>query len=747
MLLTARRLFTGPTTGLVEDRVLEIDDGAIVAIHHRHHGSASADLVDLGDVTLLPGLIDVHQHLAFDASADPVAQLDDDDDATLLLRMRLAAQRALAVGITTIRDLGDRNYLSLALRDWFGDGGEVGPRIIASGPPITSPNGHCWFLGGEADGPDEVRAAVRERVARGVDVIKVMASGGNLTPTVGLHESQLGRAELAVAAEEAHAAGLPLAVHAHGVEAVLDALAVGADSIEHCTFFTADGVGATPKMLEQLAASNCVISMTAAMVPGAGAPHPAIEKRLSAILANHATLHRLGARLVCSSDAGVVPSKPHDALPYGVTGFLPSIGMPNAEAIANVTAFAAEVCGVADRTGTLEVGKDADILAVAGNPLDDITALHDVVAVYARGRLATGPSHPHRRPTAPVAVDRGTGMRVLPLHSMPLTPITHYESARADSARIANGHGEAHIHLVTFDAGGVIGPHEAGFGQLFLVLDGTGWVAGQDGRRVPLAGRSRLHTPRRTAQQRQRARGYRPDDPGPRPRHPSRWSDLSLNERRRQQSDCRHLANRVDRPQHGLEASHASVAPAHRCGTRYDAPDPQRRTTQRWPVGRSDRAHDVAVADDEDVAVGVGHLERAMRRAVGDGGDREPLRQPLGVGGVDVVDHEIPADGTGREVLSVMADPEVGPAPHLEHREVGFHLHGTHADLFVEARRCHRVPGQKEDVPGPHRRTRITLICHEPDGIAWPASRRDVTCIVFDGTYGDFELLFPQSTW
>jgi hypothetical protein len=154
MLLTARRLFAGATTGLVEDQVLEIEDGGIVAICPRDRVPASADLVDLGDVTLLPGLIDVHQHLAFDASADPVAQLDADDDATLLLRMRRAAQRALVVGITTIRDLGDRNYLSLALRDWFLSGGEVGPRIVASGPPITTPNGHCWFLGGEADGPD-----------------------------------------------------------------------------------------------------------------------------------------------------------------------------------------------------------------------------------------------------------------------------------------------------------------------------------------------------------------------------------------------------------------------------------------------------------------------------------------------------------------------------------------------------------------------------------------------------------------
>ena len=118
-----------------------------------------------------------------------------------------------------------------------------------------------------------------------------------------------------------------------------------------------------------------------------------MQQRLAAIVANHATLYRLGGRVVCSSDAGVVPSKPHTALPHGVSTFLTSIGMSNAEAIMNVTAVAAQVCGLADRTGTLETGHDADLLAVAGNPLEDITAIHDVVAVFARGKPVQTPGH------------------------------------------------------------------------------------------------------------------------------------------------------------------------------------------------------------------------------------------------------------------------------------------------------------------------------------------------------------------
>jgi imidazolonepropionase-like amidohydrolase len=391
VLITARRLFDGRADRVLADQVIETTDGRIAGIGPRGPAAPGGELVDLGDATLLPGLIDVHQHLAFDASSNPVAGLEADDDATLLLRMRLAAQRALAAGITTVRDLGDRNYLSLTLRDWF-RGGEAGPRILASGPPITVTGGHCWFLGGEADGEDGVRRAVRDRAARGVDVIKIMATGGNMTPTLGPHQSQYTQAELAAAVGEAHAHGLPVAAHAHGAEGIADAMRAGVDSIEHCTFFTADGVDADPGVLRELVRRQTVLSMTAAVVPGITPPYPAILKRLEAILANHTALYRAGARIVCSSDAGVSPNKPHHALPHGVSSFLPAIGMTNAEALQNVTAVAAGVCGIAGITGTLEAGKDADIIAVAGNPLDDLSAIHNVVAVFARGSRVPPPA-------------------------------------------------------------------------------------------------------------------------------------------------------------------------------------------------------------------------------------------------------------------------------------------------------------------------------------------------------------------
>jgi imidazolonepropionase-like amidohydrolase len=161
-------------------------------------------VLELGsDVCLLPGLIDAHTHLVFDASADVIAALGAVDDTTLLTQMTGAAHRVLQAGITTVRDLGDRAFLALRLREQLEASGQPGPEIVASGPPITTHGGHCHFLGGVADGPQALRAADRERAERGCEVVKVMVSGGQLTPGSKPYESQYELAELRVVVAEA----------------------------------------------------------------------------------------------------------------------------------------------------------------------------------------------------------------------------------------------------------------------------------------------------------------------------------------------------------------------------------------------------------------------------------------------------------------------------------------------------------------------------------------------------------------
>src|SRR5262252_3681895 len=180
--LRAGRLFDGDAFHAGAPLVV-VRGGRISGVDLAGSGvSAGLPIVDLGDVTLLPGLIDAHVHLAFDPVGDVVTQMQADPDEVLLQRMHRHAQAALRAGITTVRDLGDRSYLASVLRGRYRDDPQAGPEILMAGPPITRSGGHCWFLGGEADTPEELAAAVAERAARGVDVIKVMATGGIITP-------------------------------------------------------------------------------------------------------------------------------------------------------------------------------------------------------------------------------------------------------------------------------------------------------------------------------------------------------------------------------------------------------------------------------------------------------------------------------------------------------------------------------------------------------------------------------------
>jgi imidazolonepropionase-like amidohydrolase len=386
MMLAVRvaRLFDGVSSVLVEQPFVFIDRGRVVGVQAGGAPPAGVEVVDLGAVTLLPGLIDAHLHLAFDASDDPVGYLAGARDDEVLDGMRAAAARCLAAGITTVRDLGDRGYLAVRLREELAASPVSGPQVLAAGPPITTRRGHCWFLGGEANGVDAVRAAVRERAERGVDVIKVMASGGQMTPGTHSHSVQYGLDELRAAVEEAHRQGLPITAHAHATAAIANAVAAGFDMIEHCSFITADGVDAPQDLVDLIARAGVFVTQTVGLVAGralriqlAAAP----EDMIDAVQ----RLRTAGVPIVCATDAGVAPSKPHDVLPYGVAALVNLAGFPPVEALRAVTSVAAQGCRLGGRKGRIAPGFDADLLAVHGNPLTDIAALRNVAAVFRAG--------------------------------------------------------------------------------------------------------------------------------------------------------------------------------------------------------------------------------------------------------------------------------------------------------------------------------------------------------------------------
>ncbi len=373
--------------------VLVDDEGQVIEVRPVQATPGAAQVVDHGPgTTLLPGLIDGHQHLSWGCTPNALNGIPH-DPAAQRAQAIANARRALAAGVTTVQDLGDSDYAVVEVRDDT-KGDLTLPRILASGPPITSPGGHCYFLTGAPTAPADLAAAVARRAERGVDVIKVMVSGGNVTPGSLPWESQFNEHALRVIV---HAAGLPVAAHAHAAEAVRACVEAGVHTVEHCTFMTADGVDHDPALLRHLAASGIIVRTTPGSVPGGPPPAAAIAARMHQIMHGLLALRESGARLVVSTDAGVGPGKPHDAMAYAVLQFGVATQDPLG-ALRAATSRAADALGLADTCGRLVPGRAADLLVVRGDAVADLGALLEVQGVYREGELVAGASS---RPAPP----------------------------------------------------------------------------------------------------------------------------------------------------------------------------------------------------------------------------------------------------------------------------------------------------------------------------------------------------------
>ncbi|MER7857687.1 MULTISPECIES: amidohydrolase family protein [Amycolatopsis] len=388
MVLSAPKVLTGAGEW-IPDGAVRVRDGLIAAVGDRASVIADApgSVARFGfpRCTILPGLIDAHVHLAFDTGPEAQATAANTPDAVLGMRMAGRARRLLAAGVTTVRDLGDRDGLAIRLRDEIAEGTVAGPRIVAAGTPITITGGHCWQLGGEADGEVALRRAVRRLVRDGADLVKVMVTGGGITPDgPPPWRTQFTERELAVVVAEAARFGCPVAAHAHGVEGIELAVRAGVHSVEHASWLTeAGGRDLRLDVVADLAARGVWVC------PTVSARWRSSRERLGAAefeayLDRLRTMRAHGVRMIAGTDAGVLGA-PFESFVDGLEGFREA-GFPVQEIIEMATARAAEALGIGDSTGRIATGMAADLLVVEGDPLAEISDLREVRMVIAAGR-------------------------------------------------------------------------------------------------------------------------------------------------------------------------------------------------------------------------------------------------------------------------------------------------------------------------------------------------------------------------
>jgi imidazolonepropionase-like amidohydrolase len=399
LLISADRVIVSPGAPPVrQGSILVTDEGKVGAVDTTATLLARfprVDRLDFPGATALPGLINAHVHLAFDASSDPAAALKAGDPEILRVVAARHARELLDAGVTTVRDLGDRDRLVSRLRDDIAAGSAVGPRILSSLAPLTSPGGHCWFLGGEVGDDTAIRRMIADHAAAGADLIKVMAGGGRMTPSAApVWESQFTRHQLDVVVSAAKEVGLPVAAHAHGTETMAICARSGVDTIEHGSWLS--GPTAEPRCYD---ASEEV----AALIADAGIYVCPTRSRnwrnwpesagLDDLLGRLAWMRERGIRIMAGTDAGVGSGLFDDFVES--LGIYEAAGWPTSDVLGMATTSAAAAVGRPDQIGRLSPGFEADVLVVAGDPLADLRALHAVQCVLVAGRThyptANGP--------------------------------------------------------------------------------------------------------------------------------------------------------------------------------------------------------------------------------------------------------------------------------------------------------------------------------------------------------------------
>jgi len=403
VVIKAARMFDGKSERVVSPGLVIVADGKIVGVGAGAALPLDSEIIDLGDATLLPGFIDAHTHLSDEGTDDWKQDTLNKFKKTVAeraLEATVNARKTLLAGFTTVRDVGSSDYIDVGLRNAIRDAKIIGPRMLVALYAIGATGGHCddtagfraGLFGteagpeiGVANGADAVRTAVRLNIKYGADVIKTCATGGVLSLADDVDTPQLTQAELNALVDEAHALRRKAAAHAHGAEGAKRAIRAGIDSIEHGSFLDdealdmmkAKGTYLIPTLMaivglrERMARSN---SMPPQIVAKARAASEALAGTFKRALAK-------GVKIGLGTDATVYPHGRNAEEFFQMV----SLGMKPVDALKAGTAVDAELLGLADRLGTLEPGKLADIAATPGDPTQDIRQTEKVFFVMKEG--------------------------------------------------------------------------------------------------------------------------------------------------------------------------------------------------------------------------------------------------------------------------------------------------------------------------------------------------------------------------
>ena len=384
-----KTLIDGNGGAPIKDALLAIENGRIAYVGAADGFSIpqGAEVIEHGDGHMLPGLIDAHTHFLMDPVADFFGFVGRDSQTAVAWRGMKNLKLFLQSGVTYIRDLGGYKFIDIELRKLVNAGEIPGPGLQVAGDFVTMTGGHGWKIGREADGEAEVRKAVREQLKAGANLIKIMATGGNLTPGSIPGAAQLSEPELRVAAEEAKKYGIKTATHAHSKEGIKNAVLAGIGSIEHGTY-------ADEEVLQMMIERGTYLCPTlyAPWVCGAlggekGLSPETVEKcRLAS--EQHRKAYQLalkmGVNIAAGTDSGT-PFTEHGTSLVQELNLMVEYGTPNMQAIVCATKNGADLLGISENYGTLEAGKAADFIVVGNDPLVDINALSDLKAVYKAG--------------------------------------------------------------------------------------------------------------------------------------------------------------------------------------------------------------------------------------------------------------------------------------------------------------------------------------------------------------------------